>query len=80
MIAVTAKPDYHPSRVAPSHDEHAIAVTVEAVSLVDGRLIGPHDQLVTAERSHQNEQCRSGQVKVRHHGVNRVELVTGTDE
>src|SRR5580704_1639057 len=48
-------------------DQHAVAITVKTVSLLDGVAVGSQDLFAPGESRYQGQQARARQMKVREH-------------
>ena len=67
-------------RLRASPQEHAVAVTEEAVPLTHGLLIRLQDQLPRGKRAHQHQQRRARQMKIRQHHVHMAKRVGRADK
>ena len=69
-----------PEKKTRLENQHAIAVTEEAIPLAHRFFVGPQDQFPRCKRAHQHQQRRARQVKIRQHHVHVPELEWRTNE
>jgi len=61
-------------------NQHRIPIAVKTVPLLDGFFVGGQNSFSAGKGGDQHQKRRPRQVKIRHHGVNRLKFMPGKNE